>query len=350
MGVQTPVHGALDAWRTAVARAQRHEAVARVVWIGDSAVVGDGPTGAWRRILQARLGDAGHGFVAAGKPWPWYRHRDVENDGAGWTYETVLHPGRDHLFGLPFLRADTRGAASASWRGTASHFELWSLARPHGGSVDVRIDRDEPREVRTEAAAREARYDSFDVPDGPHTFDVATRGDGPVSLFGATLDRGTWGARVDAIGVNGAQARQFLFADEPFFEAHVRHRGADLVVVQLGTNLADGTHAETHGAQLRTLVQRLRHAAPEASCLVLAPFDRSMNGAGTPDYIPAMVEQARLVADATHCAYWDTFAAMGGRDSFVQWHRAGLAAGDEMHLTHAGYDRIADLFDAALAR
>ena len=52
-------------------------------------------TGEMRRLLQTAHGDAGHGFVALARPWPWYRHQYVvtDYDTKAWeAYTVTTHP------------------------------------------------------------------------------------------------------------------------------------------------------------------------------------------------------------------------------------------------------------------
>src|SRR5262249_27239268 len=61
--------------RLARGRADDH---VRIAVYGDSNLTMDWITGRMRRQLQARYGDAGHGFIALGRPWSHYKHMDVD--------------------------------------------------------------------------------------------------------------------------------------------------------------------------------------------------------------------------------------------------------------------------------
>jgi len=70
-----------------LAQQQAPGARVNVVWLGDSHVAGDHTAGIMRRRLQAQLGDAGHGFVLAGLPWPDYEHLGIRTGATGpWQY------------------------------------------------------------------------------------------------------------------------------------------------------------------------------------------------------------------------------------------------------------------------
>jgi hypothetical protein len=67
-GIEDPT-GAMAGFYDALTRSERGEATAHILHYGDSHVAADWLTGALRRNLQRCFGDAGAGFVLAGKPW-----------------------------------------------------------------------------------------------------------------------------------------------------------------------------------------------------------------------------------------------------------------------------------------
>ena len=50
----------------------------------------------------------------------------------------------------------------------------------------------------------------------------------------------------------------------------------------------------------------------------------------------------------TGCAYWSAFDSMGGAGSFRRWQRSGLSRADGMHLSHEGYEMLAERLATAL--
>jgi lysophospholipase L1-like esterase len=120
-----------------------------------------------------------------------------------------------------------------------------------------------------------------------------------------------------------------------------------LIVLAYGTNEA-GHHIWTHESyrdMFSSVVQRLRRAVPTASILVLGPPDRSYRYNGrwrTLDGVDMIIAAQQEVSAANGCAFWDTRARMGGKGVMRQWVLAGLAQGDYVHLTAAGYRRMAE--------
>jgi hypothetical protein len=89
------------------------------------------------------------------------------------------------------------------------------------------------------------------------------------------------------------------------------------------------------------------------ACLVMAPLDhgeRKGNRILTRPIVPRMVAAQRNVALAQGCAFFDTYAAMGGDGSIGRWRRVKppLANSDLAHLTRRGHEVIGDLLYRAL--
>jgi lysophospholipase L1-like esterase len=334
------------------------EGITRVLYIGDSAVVGDGLTGALRRILQRRYGDAGAGFLMVGKPWPWYRHRDVRHDGSGWQYEGVHNKlnARERLYGLSYLRAFASGKGAHATFATSkdqgfgqavSRFEGFYLEVPHGGSFTLQVDGGPARTVATKGTVRRAGYVSVDVPDGAHELSLEAVGGGPVRVYGVAMERARPGVVLDAIGINGAHATH-LVGNDRMLRDHLVHRKPDLIAIQLGTNLKSRMPVANYANEMRQILTFMRATVPTASCLVVTPFDRTtvpvVESEPTPPYIPKVVEALKSVAHDTGCAYWSAYDTMGGKGSFRRWQRLGFANYDGMHLGHEGYDALAESF------
>jgi hypothetical protein len=66
--------------------------------------------------------------------------------------------------------------------------------------------------------------------------------------------------------------------------------------------------------------------------------------------LPPIVEAQRRVAAAEGCAFFDTYAAMGGEGAMAQWLKARprLATSDMRHATPKGYEVVGTLYYKAL--
>ena len=367
LGLDLPVEDAsgtaLVAFHSALRRAAAGDGQARVVVYGASHVAADVWTGTVRRALQARFGDAGHGFVLPVEPWRHYRHLDIGIDSSARRWETLrarIGDDAPGLYGLAGVavrteRAGAWGRLDTNTR-TASRFELWYLRQPGGGTVDIIVDGERVRRVRTGVGEPGPGYDVVTTDDAHHTFEIRARGDGPVTVFGSSVEREAPGVVVDALGINGFRAAGQLLWDEALHAEHLRRRSPDLVVLAYGTNESgdDDQPIEVYEASLRRVLARVQGAVPTASCLLVGPSDRPLASSdGTVADRPrtaAIIAAQRRVAADVGCGFFDMVAFGGGPLHMVSWAAAepAWAHDDLVHYTSRGYTRLGEVMTHAL--
>ncbi len=367
VGLETPIFdpsgAAMRPFHDALRRAAMGEGQARVVVYGASHVAGDFATGTLRRMLQAEFGDAGHGFIIPAHPWPHYRHLDitVESNHRLWDAQRVRigvsEPGLYGLAGVAMTATSSRafGRITTGER-HASRFELFFLRQPDGGSLEVRIDDRVVGRVRTRGAETAGDYQLFTVPDGPHTFEVRARGDGPVTVYGVAVEREVPGVVLDTLGINGARASAQLMWDEALWRDHIRRRSPDLVVLAYGTNESgdDDQPIEIYERDLRTVVSRVRATVPGAACLLIGPSDRPLaNRDGTFADRPRtamVIDTQRRVSAELGCAFFDLVGFGGGPMHMVEWAalEPAWAQRDHVHYTIRGYQRLGEVLHTSL--
>jgi lysophospholipase L1-like esterase len=349
-------HHALDAFRDALAaqRAGTADHPLRISYFGDSLTADDHITNALRIKLQALVGDGGPGFVFAAPPHPYCQHRAVVRwVSEGWHIHgisTVVPP--DRLLGLGgSAECDGGGTIRFAPTGPVSTIDVDYLAQPHGGSFDVVADGKVLTTVATAAPEKHGLFAATVLPDGTKHIELRARG--RVRLFGATLEAKS-GAVVDNLGVVNATAKAMHNNNlDEHWRNQLAHRGSDLVVIMYGTNEAEwlrpgGAGMAEHEKLFGELLATVRTALPDASCLVVSPLDQ-IDGTEVPrDSIPAMVAAQRRAALANGCAFWDTYAWMGGKGSSRSWFRRGLVVKDYQHPTTEGAERIASALFAGL--
>jgi GDSL-like Lipase/Acylhydrolase family len=329
--------------------------VARVTYWGDSTVVSDYITGALRKKLQTRFGDAGHGFLLMANAFPLYAHDGVERiSAAGWSASRVVGPlAPDGFYGFGGVVFHSSGRPAFSRFATAKTGEIGrSLSRvvvdylehPEGGRIEVRIDGEPHEEIDTRAPTARSAARTYRVPDGPHAVEIRPRGAG-VRAFGVSLERDAPGVIVDSIGIPGCSMSELDRLDDAHFREQLQLFRPSLVVFHYGMNEVVGTTEESqerYAAANRAVITQALAALPGASCLLVSPMDR-VSGASA-----RMASVQRKVAAETGCAFWDLYAAMGGAGSMTRWASRGLAQPDRVHPSIAGAEIVATWIDAAL--
>lgn len=349
----------------------------RIAIYGDSNLTSDFLPGHLRRVLQARYGDAGHGWVSLSRPWGSYRHEDVEMKGF-WPmfklYAPTTHISGDKQYGFANMAAESSDNGAAAWAATTkdpkaqvgksvSHFELHFLKQPRGGALRIEVDRKEVRTVDTKAPAFEAAWESVDVEDGAHEIRAAVVGTGPVRLFGVSLDRlpdgspihsgdagarGTSGrgiaakpgAQIDSLGAGALNYERLTWVANDTRRAQLVQRDYDAIFVWLGMNVM---FVPPNRERSTEFINELRTANPKIPILIMGPGDTVKEGETKSDpRIVSVSKQMREVAAATKVAFWDFREAMGGDGSIVGFTKRGLTGEDHIHFGPEGSKLMGD--------
>ena len=367
VAIEDPSGHALDEFFARLERTDRKEAgaITRVLHYGDSTIASDYVSGTMRRRLQARFGDAGHGFILIANPWEWYFHNDVWHASVGhWGASRLAGPmASDGMYGLGGVSFSSYGG-DVAWFGAATHgdfgrgvsrFDLYYLEQPGGGAVEMSARGGPVERVSTRGAAKVSRVHSLRVPDGESRLTVRAAGGGQARLFGVALERDVPGVVYDALGSHAAMALYWKRQSQPHWKEQMALRDPALVIFQYGTNESDlkRLDLDAYERSLGSLVDELHEVCGKASILVVSPLDRAEYRRGrmfTKAVIPDLVSVQRRVALAHGAAFWSTFEAMGGEGSLVRWvkTRPQLAGEDLTHPTPVGAEVIGDMLSGAI--
>jgi lysophospholipase L1-like esterase len=339
-------------------------AVTRVTHWGDSVIGNDHVSATLRAKMQRRFGDAGHGFHLLAKNNPSYRHKGIRfSGGDDWgTCYIIMGCKKDGRYGLGATTVwGSKGARSkfSTAEKTAngrkvSRFELWYAGKPGGGDFEIRVDKDEPVVVETAADELEDRWHTVELTDDAHTITVGVKR-GSVRGYGVVLERDVPGVVWDGMSQVGAFTDRMLAFDAEHLRAQIDHRGSDLLVFQFGGNdltLKPGKR-KWFEEQYVEVLRTFRGTEHPRACLVIAPVDHGQRKGGrivSDEAMSWLVPTMRRLALQEGCAFFDTWAAMGGQDSIARWRNATppLMSADLAHLTSAGEQALGQMIYLAL--
>ena len=377
LSLHDPSGKAMRAFHKSLKRTEGGRGITRIMQFGASHTAADILTGYLRDDLQKRYGDAGIGWFMPARPWRTHRHSRILHDNprskrSRWDWDAVRHKkswredGRYGLAGMATTATHKRQWTRFATRrnAKAARLEIYFDKSKNGG--DFYLQRDSERRTRHRTRGRGLGSVTKTFMDGPHSFHLRPRGNGPVRLYGGVLERDTTGVVFDTLGINGARAASMLKWDYRLWAQLVKKRRPDLVILAYGTNEA-GDKDEPIGvyqSNLRQVVERVRRAAPNASCVLFGPTDRPI----LEDRVAkknvkdvdktfrirprlGLINQSQRTISAEYgCAYFDAIEATGGRFSIVSWadREPRLAYGDYVHLTNRGYRILARRFLQAL--
>jgi lysophospholipase L1-like esterase len=335
--------------------------VVRVLHYGDSPTTADSITADVRKLFQERFGDAGHGFLLIAKPWAWYGHHGVELDAKGWKIEPASQSraadGFHGLGGVSF-RGETGAYSRITLAGSPhARVTVYYVAQPDGGSFSLSAGDNVFANVDTQSDEKKPGFAEFALPDGTKTLELRVSS-GKVRLFGYRFDKNGPGVQYSSLGINGAQVQMVVrYFEVAQWTTALRHENPDLVVVNYGTNesIYPAYIEKQYPDELRTVIARIRAAAPEASLLVMSPMDRGVLEGGeivTPPALEKLIGVQKRIAAETGCAFFNTFEAMGGAGTMGRWYneQPRLVSADFMHPLPQGAAKVGALFEEALVQ
>ena len=349
-------------------------AITRASHWGDSVIGGDGLTEAIRRKLQERFGDAGHGFHIMGKYNRWYHHRGLRyEEKRDWDSCLIIFKCQpDMRYGYGGVVSSSRGKALSRFQtmpkepppgigDRVSRFQLWYQKRPDGGGFEISVDGQVAKRIDARAAETGDEVETLTVPDGEHTFDVAALGTGVTRAYGVVLERDGPGVVWDELSLIGSFTQRLDYQDGEHLAGQVRRRDVDLMVFMFGGNDLSREKSdlqrstEPYEREYSRVIRKFRAGKPEASCLIMSLTDHAQRVGGaivSRDIVVRLAAAQRRVAASEGCAFYDTFAAMGGPGTIERWRKASppLASPDLRHPTVAGQRHIAaELYRALMS-
>lgn len=375
--LELPHPSALDSYFARLTRSDLGFAgqITRAVHWGDSVIANDNVTSTLRELMQARFGDSGHGFHLIAKPNASYRHRAIRfSDGEAWSRCYIINGCKsDGHYGLGGTTVWSSGGARSKF-GTAtdarngqkmSRLEVWYAAEPRGGNVRVTLD-GEHHVLQTTAedgqTGIEDRVERYLLEDGPHEFELRAAGGGRVRLYGVVVERDVPGVVWDGMAQLGAFSSRMLNFDPTHIHRQIELRDPALLVFEFGGNdlLLKASQLVRYEEQYEQMIERFRGEAPPSGepderlpCLVISPVDHGQRTGARIESVPmmtAITDTQRRVANRQGCAFFDTWAAMGGKNAVARWRKAHppLISGDLAHLTHAGQRALGTMIYLAL--
>lgn len=169
------------------------------------------------------------------------------------------------------------------------------------------------------------------------------------TLYGIELNNDDPGIIYSAVGINGAETSSFLKCN--LLENQLQILDPKWIIISLGTNDAYGTGFDSNVFEinLSKLIERIQKALPEVFILLTTPPDSYRRKRYPNPNMAKAKEVINRIAAAKNCAVWNLYDIMGGFTSMKKWLNAGLAAGDRIHFSRAGYNLQGDLlFNAFL--
>ncbi len=324
------------------------EPAVRVAVFGDSFIEGDIFTCDLRESLQEEYGGAGVGFVPFALPVPRVRET-VRHTFSGWQVYNLMQQraapealrgcfSSIGTFSVPSDGARTTVRGTDFRRGLAVWQRTTLLLVDHDGArISVTVNDSVDHTFIFEGAPH---LNALAIPGQASSVDIRIGDPGRFAGLGVLLD-GTGGVSVDAFPVRGNNGGGLLTTSAELDSQLASTLDYRLIILEYGQNaISDGVVGyRAYGDKLVEVIARVRTLFPRSDILLMGIGDRGTLVEGEFTTMPAvegMVEAQRRAAQRAGVAFWNTYRAMGGRGSMVEYVDRGLAAKDYTHLSYGG--------------
>lgn len=132
-----------------------------------------------------------------------------------------------------------------------------------------------------------------------------------------------------------------------------RIRPYDMIIMQYGLNVANDSVMlyGWYDKRMEAVVHHIKHCFPTADILILGVSDRSKQENGefyTMPSVLSLLHAQRQMAKRCGLPFWNTFGAMGGENSMVEYVKRNWASKDYTHLGFGGGRELARILKEAL--
>jgi len=159
------------------------------------------------------------------------------------------------------------------------------------------------------------------------------------------------GVIVDNISNRGSAGLEYTMVSRDNLSSLYDIIKPDVLVLHYGLNvvLNISTSYKYYEEGIYSQLRRLRNLCPDAVIILMGLTDmvhRVGDDMRSYDNIPLIRDAQKRAAERAGVLFWDSWEAMGGENSIIDWsrHEPALAASDYTHLTYDGGAALADLF------
>ncbi|MDR2836771.1 MAG: hypothetical protein LBV69_11395 [Bacteroidales bacterium] len=183
-------------------------------------------------------------------------------------------------------------------------------------------------------------FESYDSPD----------------FYGISLED-TYGITVDNIGLRGSSGDVFSNQNATILSQSYANLGVDLFILQFGgnaiVNVSDDKSIDQFISYFKYHVNFLKSLNPNSEFILIGPSDMSIkvkNNYESYPHIEKFIKKLKKMSFECNIAYWDSYKAMGGKNSMPLWVKATppLAEEDYVHFSPKGANIMSHLFYNAL--
>lgn len=329
---------------------------------GDSQIEGDRMTGYIRQRIQQQFGGIGPGLIPAYNVYNTQSFKQKVSPNfkrytAFWPPKMSSRRYGAMLSAATFDVSSTDGAQAATpteaWIEIAPSAAAYSRARTYSHVKCYYNSCYKPCSVKIYENDKLIHEDSLVADGGSHilplSFDhtpgklrfVFSSTKSPI-FTGFSLD-GDIGVQVNNVAMRGSSGHDLSSSDANVFAQMHREANTKLFILQFGGNsvhaFRDSSSVRYYIGALKNRIHYIQKLVPDAAIILIGPSDMSRLQDGvfeTYPLLPYTVDRMQKMCAENGVAFWNLYAAMGGRNSMPSWVSQGLAGKDYVHFSPRG--------------
>lgn len=333
----------------------------RFAFLGDSFIEADILTADIREQLQSHFGGRGVGFVPVASVASSYR-TTVNHTSSGWNSFSMLDSRRadwGKLMFSGFYFIPQEGAVLSVKPGrrrdqlVPTKMARFFFINEKNTQIKVLIN---DSIVKTYSPPSSNELQSIDLDGEISSVKLTFSSVNGFVGYGIFLndDKGVYVDNYSVRGYSGVTLSSINAALSKRFDQLLPN---DVIILQYGLNVAgvNVTNYTQYKRKMVSVINTLKSYFPNTAFIIMGVSDRAVRINNQYETIPgimSMVSVQREIAREAGIIFWDTFTAMGGKNSMLQFvaHKPPLASKDYTHINHAGGKRIAEIFVNSLLR
>ena len=327
----------------------------RIAFLGDSFIEGDILVADFRARMQAQFGGRGVGFLPVASNVAQYRPT-VKHHAKGWRTHSIIK-NRNRKYVLSGLLFEPESGQASIGLQTVDRYpgleEVSSLKILYSTNEHTELLLTIDADTSIHELPPAAGVTQYEITGSFTNATMLFRNTAGLTAIGVAFED-NHGVVVDNFSLRGSSGTILSELDGESCRTLQRIRHYDLLIMQYGLNVASDSISDYgwYRRRMTAVVDHLYDCFPGADVLILGVSDRSHNDGGVYCTMPAvlsLLRSQRRLAQQTGATFWNTFAAMGGRNSMNSYVRAQWASKDYTHLNFRGGRELAHaLFDALI--
>jgi hypothetical protein len=347
----------------------------RILHYGDSQIEGDRISSYIRDQLQQKFGGSGIGLFPAITPlsnsmsikhktsdnWRRYTIRDLKNSNfkhkrfgvllSFSRYSPLYSNYQDKVY-----KASINIKESPIGFNRASNYEYCKVFYGYNQKpLIIKLkENDKVSDAEMIPSTDQLNYIKWKIKSGTDELSISFEGVHGPDIYGIALD-GSKGVALDNIPLRGSSGTDFTRINQEFYKNMFNQLNVKLILMHFGVNVVPSIRENYsfYQQQLYNQLKFLKSLDDDLSIIVMGVSDMSRKVESHYESYPNIEKirnAQRQAAFKANCAFWDTYEAMGGKNSMPSWVFSDppLARKDFTHFTYKGSVVIAKMFYKAL--